>query len=57
MIDESNIKELQIDIEEIRQSLESLLPPPELTDIIPGGEGLTKTINSLNLALTLQMIL
>jgi translation initiation factor 2B subunit (eIF-2B alpha/beta/delta family) len=51
-IDESNIKELQIDIEEIRQSLESLLPPPELTDIIPGGEGLTKTINSLNLALT-----
>jgi hypothetical protein len=51
-IEESNIKELQIDIEEIRQELESILPPPELSDIIPGGVGLTKTINSLNLALT-----
>jgi hypothetical protein len=51
-VDDSNIKELQIDIEEIRQGLESILPPPELSDIIPGGEGLLKTINSLNLALT-----
>lgn len=50
--DEVNIERLQIDIEEIRQGLETLLPPPELSDIIPGGEGLTKTINSLNLALT-----
>lgn len=50
--DGSNIKELQIDIEGIRQDLESILPPPELSDIIPGGAGLTKTINSLNLALT-----
>jgi translation initiation factor 2B subunit (eIF-2B alpha/beta/delta family) len=51
-IEESNIKELQIDIEEIRLELETLLPPPELSDIIPGSSGLTKTINSLNLALT-----
>lgn len=50
--DEVNIERLQIDIEEIRQGLETLLPPPELSDIVPGGEGLTKTINSLNLALT-----
>jgi hypothetical protein len=52
LTEESNIKELQIDIEDIRQDLESLLPPPELSDIIPGGQGLIKTINSLNLALT-----
>lgn len=51
-VEDSNIKDLQIDIEDIRLSLESILPPPELSDIIPGGEGLLKTINSLNLALT-----
>jgi hypothetical protein len=51
-VDDSNIKELQIDIEGIRQDLESILPPPELSDIIPGGAGLTKTINALSLALT-----
>ena len=45
------IRFLQIQIEDIRQSLEGLLPDPELLDIIPGGEGLTKTINALNLAL------
>ena len=40
------IRFLQIQIEDIRQSLEGLLPDPELLDIIPGGEGLTKTINA-----------
>lgn len=45
------IRDLQKQIEEIRVSLEDLLPPPELIDIIPGGEGLIKTINSLNAAL------
>ena len=39
-------------IEEIRQSLEDIIPPPDLVDIFPGGEGLVQTINSLNLALT-----
>ena len=48
----SNIRDTQILIESIRQDLESILPPPEISDIIPGGEGLTKTINSLSLALT-----
>ena len=46
------IRSLQTQIEDIRKSLEGLLPDPELLDIIPGGEGLTKTINALNLALT-----
>jgi len=45
------INDLQNQIEEIRVSLEDLLPPPELVDIIPGGEGLIKTVNSLNAAL------
>ena len=39
-------------IEEIRQSLEEIIPEPDLIDIFPGGEGLVQTINSLNLALT-----
>jgi len=39
-------------IEEIRKSLEEIIPPPDLVDIFPGGEGLVQTINSLNLALT-----
>jgi hypothetical protein len=48
---QARIRNLQTQIEEIRASLEGLLPPPELVEIIPGGEGLIKTINSLNLAL------
>ena len=40
------------DIEEIRIALEEIIPPPDLVDIFPGGEGLVQTINSLNLALT-----
>jgi len=39
-------------IEEIRVALADIIPPPELVDIMPGGTGLLKTINSLNLALT-----
>lgn len=39
-------------IEEIRVALEDIIPPPDLVDIFPGGEGLVQTINSLNLALT-----
>ena len=48
---QARIRDLQTQIEEIRASLEDLLPPPELIDIIPGGEGLIKTVNSLNAAL------
>lgn len=48
---QARIRDLQKQIEEIRVSLEDLLPPPELVDIIPGGEGLIKTVNALNLAL------
>jgi len=39
-------------IEEIRQSLEEIIPEPDLVDIFPGGEGLIQTINTLNLVLT-----
>jgi hypothetical protein len=39
-------------IEDIRVSLEDIIPPPDLVEIFPGGEGLIQTINSLNLALT-----
>ena len=42
----------QKSIEEIRQSLEDIIPPPDLVDIFPGGEGLVQTINTLNLVLT-----
>jgi len=42
----------QESIEEIRQSLEDIIPPPDLVEIFPGGEGLVQTINSLNLTLT-----
>ena len=42
----------QSSIEEIRLALEDLIPPPDLVEIFPGGEGLVQTINSLNLALT-----
>lgn len=48
---QARIRNLQTQIEDIRTSLEDLIPDPELTDIIPGGEGLIKTINALNLAL------
>lgn len=48
---QARIRGFQNQIEEIRGSLEGLIPPPELLEIIPGGEGLVKTINSLNLAL------
>ena len=36
------------DIEEIRLSLEDLILPEELKDIIPGGDGLTKLLQDLN---------
>ena len=39
-------------IEEIRVALEDIIPPPDLVEIFPGGEGLVQTINSLNLVLT-----
>jgi len=42
----------QESIEEIRQSLEEIIPEPDLVDIFPGGEGLVQTINTLNLVLT-----
>jgi hypothetical protein len=42
----------QASIEEIRTSLEEIIPPPDLVEIFPGGEGLVQTINSINLALT-----
>ena len=48
---QSRIRFLQIQIEDIRKSLKNLIPDPELLDIIPGGEGLLKTINSLSLSL------
>jgi len=41
----------QASIEEIRLSLEDIIPPDDLIEIIPGGEGLVKTIQSINLAL------
>jgi hypothetical protein len=41
----------QASIEDIRLSLEDIIPPDDLIEIIPGGEGLAKTIQSINLAL------
>lgn len=41
----------QASIEEIRLSLEDIIPPDDLIAIIPGGEGLAKTIQSINLIL------
>ena len=41
----------QASIEDIRLSLEDIIPPNDLIEIIPGGEGLAKTIQSINLAL------
>ena len=46
------LKSYKENIEEIRKSLEDIIPPPELVEIFPGGEGLVQTINTLNLALT-----
>ena len=48
----TRLQSYQTLIEEIRVDLEDIIPPPELVEIIPGGEGLIKTINSLNLVLT-----
>lgn len=48
----ARLKSYQENIEEIRQSLEKIIPDPDLVDIFPGGEGLVKTINTLNLTLT-----
>lgn len=47
----TRIQSYQASIEEIRLSLEDIIPPDDLIAIIPGGEGLAKTIQSLNLAL------
>lgn len=38
-------------LEEIRLALEDIVPPDDLVDIIPGGSGIVKTIQQLNLAL------
>jgi hypothetical protein len=38
-------------LEEIRLALEDIVPPDDLVDIIPGGGGIVKTIQQLNLAL------
>jgi hypothetical protein len=46
------LKSYKENIEEIRKSLEDIIPPPDLVEIFPGGEGLVQTINSVNLALT-----
>ena len=45
---ELNDGELVDSIEELRLSLEELILPEELKDIIPGGDGLTKLIQDLN---------
>ncbi len=47
----TRIQSYQASIEEIRLSLEDIIPPDDLIEIIPGGEGLAKTIQSINLAL------
>ena len=45
----TRIQSYQSSIEEIRLSLEDIIPPDDLIAIIPGGEGLAKTIQSINL--------
>lgn len=45
------IQSYQASIEEIRLSLEDIIPPDDLLELIPGGEGLVKTIQQVNLAL------
>lgn len=47
----ARIQSYQSAIEEIRLALEDLTPPDDLIEIIPGGEGLVKTIQQINLAL------
>ena len=42
----------QSSIEEIRATLEDIIPPPDLVEIFPGGAGLIQTINDINLVLT-----
>jgi hypothetical protein len=49
---QNRLKSYQVLIEEIRVTLADIIPPPELVNIMPGGTGLLKTINSLNLVLT-----
>lgn len=44
----SNTDELANDIEEIRLLLEDIIPDEQLKDIIPGGDGILKTIQTLN---------
>jgi hypothetical protein len=41
----------QASLEEIRLALEDIVPPDDLVDIIPGGGGIVKTIQQINLAL------
>jgi hypothetical protein len=41
----------QSSLEEIRLALEDIVPPDDLVDIIPGGGGIVKTIQQINLAL------
>jgi hypothetical protein len=45
------IQSYQASIEEIRLSLEDIIPPDDLLELIPGGEGLVKTIQQVNLTL------
>jgi hypothetical protein len=47
----TRIQSYQASIEEIRLSLEDIIPSDDLLEIIPGGEGLIKTIQQVNLAL------
>ena len=47
----TRIQSYQASIEEIRLSLEDIIPPDDLLELIPGGEGLVKTIQQVNLAL------
>lgn len=51
-IDNPNNQLLLEDIEEIRLSLEELIIPEQLKDIIPGADGITNVIQSLNDSLT-----
>jgi hypothetical protein len=49
----NNTNTLPDDIEELRLSLEDLILPEELKDIIPGGDGLTKLLQDLNNSLVI----
>jgi hypothetical protein len=49
----NNNNELVNDIEEIRLSLEEIIPDEELKRIIPGGDGILKVIQNLNDSLVL----